>query len=112
MGFFSNMDIDRIDEQDRSYPTAEERLIWRLEDLRARLLELGGEPKNLDENLPEGWFSDEGLCMTDEDIRYTLPEHLPGIGEVQRAIGLAEAELREKYGIVPERHEGIMPKAA
>ena len=113
MGFFSNADIDWIDEHDRSYPTPEQRIKWRIEELQLRLSELiMQETEGSGGCLPEGWFSDEGIRITDEDIRYTMPEHLPRIGEVMRAIELAEAELRERYGIVPETHEEIMPEAA
>ena len=113
MGFFSEENIDWMERHDNSYPTPDQRLRWRIEELQFRLQELVQmEAEEYGGGLPEGWFSDEGLCMTDEDIRYTLPEHLPGIGEVIRAIELAETELRDKYGIVPETHEEIMPEAA
>ena len=113
MGFFSEENIDWMERHDKSYPTPEQRIKWRIEELQLRLSEL--IMQEIEESggcLPESWFSDDGLRMTDEDIRYTLPEHLPGIGEVVRAIELAESELRDKYGIVPERHEEIMPEAA
>ena len=113
MGFFSEENIDWMERHDNSYPTPDQRLRWRIEELQFRLQELVQmKAEEYGGGLPEGWFSDEGLCMMDEDIRYTLPEHLPGIGEVMRAIELAEAELRERYGIVPETHEEIMPEAA
>ena len=113
MGFFSEENIDWMERHDNSYPTPDQRLRWRIEELQLRLSELiMQEAEDYGGGLPEGWFSDEGLCMTDEDIRYTLPEHLPGIGEVMRAIELAEAELPEKYGIVSDTCEETIPKAA
>ena len=113
MGFFSEENIDWMERHDKSYPTPEQRIKWRIEELQLRLSELiMQETEGSGGCLPESWFSDDGLRMTDEDIRYTLPEHLPGIGEVMRAIELAEAELRERYRIVPETHEEIMPEAA
>ena len=101
MGFFSEENIDWMERHDKSYPTPEQRIKWRIEELQLRLSELiMQETEGSGGCLPESWFSDDGLRMTDEDIRYTLPEHLHGICEVKKAIRLAEEELLVKWGVV------------
>ena len=91
MGYFSNFIVD--DEEDNSYPSPERQLIWRLEDLQSRLEELkeNGEPHR---------YKDDGLRLTDDDIRYAIPEYFVRIVDVERAIDLAISDLQLKYNIV------------
>ena len=91
MGYFSNFKID-YDEEDNSYPSPDRQLIWRLEDLQSRLEELkeNGEPRR---------YYDEGLRLTDDDIRYAIPEYFVRIVDVERAIDLVIRDLELKYGI-------------
>ena len=92
MGYFSNFKID-YDEEDNSYPSPDRQLMWRLEDLQSRLEELqeNGEPRR---------YYDEGLRLTDDDIRYAIPEYFVRIVDVERAIDLVISDLQLKYNIV------------
>ena len=91
MGYFSNFKID-YDEEDNSYPLPDRQLIWRLEDLQSRLEELkeNGEPRR---------YKDDGLRLTDDDVRYAIPEYFVRIVDVERAIDLVISDLELKYGI-------------
>lgn len=93
MSYFSEENIDWMERHDRSWPSPEQRLFWRIEALEFRLEELAahGEPKD------EYGFED--CRLSDEDIRYTLPEHLHHSYEVKRAIELAKEELWTKWGV-------------
>lgn len=89
MGYFSNMAIDMCDGKDHSYPSPEQQLLWRLDDLKDRLEELIAA---------DGPYR-SGYIYTEDDIRYALSEHLDDICKVERAIELTKADLLEKYGI-------------
>lgn len=89
MGYFSNMAIDMCDGKDHSYPSPEQQLLWRLDDLKDRLEEL------IAADCPYR----SGYIYTEDDIRYALSEHLDDICKVERAIELTKADLLEKYGI-------------
>lgn len=77
------------DDYDWSYPGPEMQLLWRLDDLQDRLEELIAKDapyRNRD-------------IYSEDDIRYSLPEHLFDIGKVERAIELAKDDLVNKYGL-------------
>lgn len=77
------------DDYDWSYPGPEMQLLWRLDDLQDRLEELIAKDapyRNRD-------------IYAEDDIRYSLPEHLFDIGKVERAIELAKDDLVNKYGL-------------
>ena len=80
---------------DRSYPSPEEQLIWRIEDLHNVIEELEQR------NLPHGG----GYHFSDDDIRYAIPEEflrnssLRSVYFAERAIELAIDELANKYGL-------------
>ena len=95
MGYFSEQSIDRTERRDRSHPSPEQRLFWRIEALRFRLAEL-----YCNEEVWHDEYGFEDCRLSEEDIRYTLPEHLHGICEVKKAIRLAEEELLVKWGVV------------
>lgn len=82
-------------EYDRSYPSPEEQLIWRIEDLHNVIEELEQT------NLP----NDGGYHFSDDDIRYAIPEEflrsssLRTVPMVKRAIQLAIDDLANKYGL-------------
>ena len=82
-------------ESDRSYPSPEEQLIWRIEDLHNVVEELEQT------NLPH----DGGYHFSDDDIRYAIPEEflrnssLRSVYFVERAIELAIDDLANKYGL-------------
>lgn len=97
MGYFSNMAINMYDNEDHSYPSSEQQLLWRLADLKDRLEEL----------IAAGGPYRSGYMYTEDDIRYALPEHLDDICKVERAIEFAKANLLEKYGVtICEEIEG------
>ena len=77
------------DDYDWSYPGPEMQLLWRLDDLQDRLEEL------IAKDAPyRNWD-----MYAEDDIRYSLPEHLFDIGKVERAIELAKDDLVNKYGL-------------
>ena len=77
------------DDYDWSYPGPEMQLLWRLDDLQDRLEEL------IAKDAPyRNWD-----MYAEDDIRYSLPEHLYYIGKVERAIELAKDDLVNKYGL-------------
>ncbi len=77
------------DDYDWSYPGPEMQLLWRLDDLQDRLEEL------IAKDAPyRNWD-----IYAEDDIRYSLPEHLFDIGKVERAIELAKDDLVNKYGL-------------
>lgn len=93
MGYFSNLAIEYAETyEDNSYPSPDRQLIWRLEDLQSRLEELkeNGEPRR---------YKDDGLRLTDDDVRYAIPEYFVRIVDVERAIDLVISDLELKYGI-------------
>ena len=67
-------------------------LIWRLEDLQSRLEELEeeGAPVNSE---------DEWRRLSEDDIRYAIPEYFDCIKDVERAIALVKSDLQVKLGI-------------
>ena len=88
MGYYSNLAIDTGKaRRDESYPSPEQQLRWRLEDLQDRL-----------EELTLGRATGGGRCLTESDLRYTPPEWLYSVYAVQKAIALAEKDL--KRGLV------------
>ena len=77
------------DDYDWSYPGPEMQLLWRLDDLQDRLEELIAKDATY-----RNWD-----IYAEDDIRYSLPEHLFDIGKVERAIELAKDDLVNKYGL-------------
>ena len=103
MGYFSNLAIEYEQYKqaqchyDVSWTTHKQQLLWRWEDLQelhAELCALGSSYSG-------------SITYTDDELRYTLPEHLGGyslrkngtILDVERAMELTAQELKEKYGI-------------
>lgn len=77
------------DDYDWSYPKPEMQLLCRIDDLQDRLEEL------IAKDAPyRNWD-----IYSEDDIRYSLPEHLFDIGKVERAIELAKDDLVNKYGL-------------
>jgi len=82
MGYFSSLALDYEEEyEDYSYPSPDRQLKWRLEDLYSRLEEIDGG------NIPRHLI-DEGLRLTDDEIRYAIPEYFVRASDVERAIEL------------------------
>lgn len=93
MGYFSNLTIDHDDySEDNSYPSPDKQLMWRLEDLQRHL-------KRLKETGAPHRGKDMGLRLSENDIRYTIPECFEYIADAESAIGLTSSDLHSKYGI-------------
>lgn len=96
MGYFSSLALAYEEEyEDYSYPSPDRQLKWRLEDLYNRLEEIE------EGNIPRHCI-DEGLRLTDDEIRYALPEYFARASDVERAIELAISDLKSKYDIIIE----------
>lgn len=84
MGYYSNLLLERLEsDYDRSYPTPEKQLLWRLDDLYDRL----------DVLIETGASYSGGIQLSDNDIRYAIPSYFENISDIERAIELAMAEL-------------------
>jgi len=65
-------------------------LLWRLEELEDRLHALTNH------RTVKG---DDGVCFSESDLRYVLPEHFVSASDVRKAIDLAISDLKDRYGI-------------
>lgn len=104
MGYFSNLAAEYEPyDHDHSYTPPEKQLLWRLEELEDRLHELTTQRTGK---------RDEGVCFSESDLRYVLPEHFLSASDVRKAIDLAISDLKERYGIcvgdAPEQEEPVM----
>lgn len=91
MGYFSNLAAEYVPyDNDHSYTPPDRQLLWRLEELEDRLHELVTQKTG---------NRDEGVCFSEENLRYVLPEHFLSASNVQKAIDLAIDDLRDRYGI-------------
>lgn len=104
MGYFSNLAAEYVPyDHDHSYTPPEKQLLWRLEELEDRLHELTTQRTGK---------RDEGVCFSESDLRYVLPEHFLSASDVRKAIDLAIRDLKERYGIcvgaAPEQEEPVM----
>ena len=92
MSYFSREATNKYCQDDCSYPSPEVQLCWRLEELKVRYEEL----------IDEDSAYKNPLILMEDDLRYALPEHLHSIRHIKAAIELAEFDLRDKYGIIPD----------
>lgn len=104
MGYFSNLAAEYVPyDHDHSYTPPEKQLLWRLEELEDRLHELTTQRTGK---------RDEGVCFSESDLRYVLPEHFLSASDVRKAIDLAIRDLKERYGIcvgdAPEQEAPVM----
>ena len=91
MGYFSNLAAEYVPyEHDRSYTPPGKQLLWRLEELEDRLHQLSTQQTGK---------RDEGVCFSESDLRYVLPEHFLSVSDVRKAIDLAVNDLAERHGI-------------
>lgn len=79
--------LDR--DYDRSYPSPEKQLLWRLDDLADRLEEL----------LAAGALYRSDYVYTEDAVRYALPKDLWDVDMVEQAIELAKDDLVNVYGL-------------
>ena len=95
MDYISNVAIEY--EQDISWTSSEQQLLWRWEDLQSLLEEM----------LACGTAYSSSVTYTDDELRYMLLEDSEGHGlrengticDVERALELAAQDLMEKYGV-------------
>lgn len=91
MGYFSNLAAQYVPyNHDHSYTPPEKQLLWRLEDLEDRLHQL---------TIQQTGKRDEGVCFSESDLRYVLPEHFLSASDVRKAIELAVDDLADRYGV-------------
>ena len=91
MGYFSNLAAQYVPyDHDHSYTPPDKQLLWRLEDLEDRLHQL---------TIQQTGKRDEGVCFSESDLRYVLPEHFLSASDVRKAIELAVDDLADRYGI-------------
>ena len=91
MGYFSNLAAQYVPyNHDHSYTPPEKQLLWRLEDLEDRLHQL---------TIQQTGKRDEGVCFSESNLRYVLPEHFLSASDVRKAIELAVDDLADRYGI-------------
>ena len=97
MGYYSDLAIDYVPcDYDHSYTPPEKQLLWRLEELEDRLYELTHQKTG---------NRDEGICFSEENLRYVLPEHFLSASDVRKAIDLAIDDLRDRCGICLREEE-------
>ncbi len=97
MGYYSNLAAEYVTyDNDHSYTPPDRQLLWRLEELEERLHELITQKTG---------NRDEGICFSEENLRYVLPEHFLSASDVRKAIDLAIDDLRDRYGICVREEE-------
>lgn len=90
MGYFSSLAIDHVPyDHDCSYTPPEKQLLWRLEELQDRLEELRTKKR----------IYEDRVTFSESNLRYVLPEHFITTADVEAAIELAIADLKDRYGI-------------
>ena len=104
MGYFSNLAAEYVPyDHDYSYTPPKKQLLWRLEELEDRYHELITQKTG---------NRDDGVCFSENNLRYVLPEHFLSASDVRKAIDLATSDLKERYGIcvgdTPEQEEPVM----
>ena len=94
MGSYTDLatELGLYDDGDNSFPPPEAELLWRLDDLTARLSEIK-------EKEPQNESEDRISIFNGDDIRYALPEDMQDISHIERAIEIAKEDLLTKYGI-------------
>lgn len=90
MGYYAQLAVESAESLDRTYPDPLEQLRFRIEDLRQRLLELGGCYDAA--MLAEARSEDFRWPHAEQDIEYVLPERLNREGTLT-ALLLAENKL-------------------
>ena len=87
MGYFSGLENKcGFYEQDHSITSSEKQLLWRLEELEERLFDLEGR-------------RDEGVCFSQDELRYVLAKDFFSASDVRSAIELTISDLAERHGI-------------
>ncbi len=88
MGYFSNLATEYAPyNYDLTDTPPETQLLWRLEELKDRLFELTSRKE------------DQGVCFTEDNLRYVLPEHFLSASDVCKAIDLVISDLKERYSV-------------
>lgn len=87
MGYYSELAIDGAYYEDRSYPSPELQLKWRLEDLRSRLKDISMGKIGITAHC----FI--GCRYSKDDLAYTTPEYFFRESDIMDAIAMAEERL-------------------
>ena len=88
MGYYFKLGQKHIDlGYDRSYPSPEEQLLWRLDELTYKKEELIKKGAS-----HHGWGR-----LTDDDVRFAIPEYFDCTADVERAIELALYDLKNDH---------------
>lgn len=91
MGCFSKLNLGiQENDIDRSYPSFEDQLLWRYEDLKNRYMEL------IEVAAPA--VGDD--YFNSDDYRYAPVECFKTLSDVYRAIEIAKSDLESKCGII------------
>ena len=100
MGYFSKLNLSMQENDiDRSYPSFEDQLLWRYEELKNRYMEL------MEVDAPivgDDYFNSD-------DYRYAPVEYFKTLGDVYSAIEIAKNDLESKCGIIV-RDDGSIEK--
>ena len=87
MGYYSGQAIEGAYHEDRSYPSPELQLKWRIEDLRLRLTLMSGVGFN-------NYFKNETFCRYSKDeLAYIPPECFITVSDIIDALAIAEETL-------------------
>lgn len=87
MGYYSELAIDDSYHEDRSYPSPELQLKWRIEDLRSRLEEISTGNYGITAH------SFMGCQFSRDDLAYIPPEYISNERDIIAAIAIAEEKL-------------------
>jgi hypothetical protein len=91
MGYFSKLNLGiQENDIDRSYPSFEDQLLWRYEDLKNRYMEL------IEVAVPAA----RDDYFNSDDYRYAPVECFKTLSDVYRAIEIAKSDLERKCGII------------
>lgn len=102
MCYYSKLAANYIDfDDDRSYPSPEEQLFWRLDDLNDRLEEMQ----------KKGDYGTDWSRSDEKTLRYASPCALERISDIEKAIALALEDLKQKYGIDLSREKEAEPQS-
>jgi hypothetical protein len=91
MGYFSELNLHKQEDYiDRSYPSFEDQLLWRYEDLKNRYQELADSDAPI---IGDDYF-------VNDDYRYAPIECFKTLRDVYRAMEITKSDLESKCGIV------------
>ena len=99
MGYYSELAIEDAYHEDRSYPSPELQLKWRIEDLRSRL----GDISMGHYGITSHCFM--GCRFSRDDLAYTPPEFFSRVSDIMDALAIAEDRLAAMEAEEAEQRE-------